>query len=76
MIRVLFFILSLLIVVIYFLTTKEQSKIEDKMKIEAKIIAQSSKIFLSNLAFDELQNKIKLDMQLRNIRAIEIKDFY
>ena len=75
MIRVLFFILSLLIVVIYFLTTKEQSKIEDKMKIEAKIIAQSSKIFLSNLAFDELQNKIKLDMQLRNIRAIEIKDF-
>ena len=50
------------------------SDIREKMQIEAKVIAQSSKIFLSNLAIEELKYKIKRDMKVRNIRAIEIKD--
>ena len=39
-------------------------------------IAKSSTIFIVNFALDELQNKIKLDMKNKNIRAIVIKDLF
>jgi len=72
--RFLLLIFSFLIVGIYFLTTKVENKIKSEMEIEASIIAQSSEVFLSNFAIDELEKKLKLDMNVRNIRAIEIKD--
>ena len=72
--KILLSIVSIVIIVGYFFTIKEQNNIENTMKIEAKIIAQSSKIFLVNLAIDELKNKIILDMQTKNIKAIKIKD--
>jgi len=42
----------------------------------SKNIANTSKIFLVNFALDELQNKIKLDMENKNIRAIVINDIF
>jgi len=39
-------------------------------------IAQTSTIFLTNFAIDELENKIKLDMKNQNIKAIVIEDLY
>ncbi|NVJ53231.1 MAG: response regulator [Campylobacteraceae bacterium] len=42
----------------------------------AKIIAQSSVIYLSNFAIEGLKDKIELDFQNNFIEAIEIKDIY
>ena len=51
---------------------------ENKNEIEtlSKNIAKSSAIFLVNFALDELQNKIKLDMEHKDIKAIVIKDLF
>ena len=46
------------------------------IKTLSKNIANTSKIFLVNFALDELQNKIKLDMENKNIRAIVINDIF
>jgi polar amino acid transport system substrate-binding protein len=76
MTRVLYLTFLAIILCAYFIIVKtNNSDIKEKMRIEAKVIAQSSKIFLDNLAFDELKDKIKRDMNVRNIRAIEIRDF-
>lgn len=50
--------------------------IKNHFEILSKRIALSSKIFLINFAFDELQKKIKLDMYHYNIKAIVIKDLF
>ena len=73
--KVLFLIFTVVFVIIYFVINKEENKIKDKMQTEAIIIAQSSRIFLSNLAIDELKENLRLDMKARDIRAIEIKDY-
>jgi len=73
--KVLFLIFIVVFSIIYLVINKEENKIKDKMRTEASIIAQSSRIFLSNLAIDELKENLKLDMQARDIRAIEIKDY-
>ncbi|RXK11723.1 hypothetical protein CP965_13220 [Halarcobacter mediterraneus] len=59
-------------------TKNKLEQIEDISKIDtlASFIANSSVIYLSNLAIEDLKEKILLDFQNRFIEAIVIKDNY
>ncbi|MEA3353691.1 MAG: hypothetical protein U9Q33_07750 [Campylobacterota bacterium] len=49
---------------------------ENNIKKLTRKIALSSRIYLENLALDELNDKIKLDMENKNIKAIVIDDIF
>ncbi|MGB5868285.1 MAG: transporter substrate-binding domain-containing protein [Arcobacteraceae bacterium] len=74
--KLLFPLIVIVIVIFgYLFIVKDQKTIYDVMKLKANFLAESSVVFVDNLAIDELRNKIKLDMRTNTIKAIVIKDF-